>query len=155
MITAVDTNILLDLLIPSAPRMKESEADLTAALGDGSLVIGEAVYAELSAHFPGKAELDRFLLDTRIELSPSGAEALNEAGRAWSLYARRRPSALACPRCGARQNTRCEACGEPIRMRQHIVADFMIGAHALVHADRLLTRDRGYYRTYFSRLSLT
>ena len=85
---------------------------------------------------------------------PSGAEALHRAGRAWSEYLRRRPTALACPQCGVARDVRCDRCGASIQPRQHVVADFLIGAHALMHADRLLTRDRGYYATYFADLAL-
>ncbi len=153
MITAVDTNILLDVLIPDAPHGDESELALAEALRAGAVVVSDPVYAELAVHFPERERLDRFLADTGLRLESSNADALYRAGRAWSEYIRRRP-ALTCPQCGARQDAHCDKCGAGIQPRQHVVADFIIGAHSLVQADQLLTRDRGYYATYFPELTL-
>lgn len=35
-----------------------------------------------------------------------------------------------------------------------LVPDFLIGAHAQLRGGRLLTRDRGFYRRFFSKLRI-
>src|SRR5882724_700168 len=47
MITAIDTNILLDILIPNEEFYEASADALEDAAGEGSLVISDIVYAEL------------------------------------------------------------------------------------------------------------
>jgi predicted nucleic acid-binding protein len=38
--------------------------------------------------------------------------------------------------------------------RARVIPDFLIGAHAALQCERLLSRDRGFYREYFKRLRL-
>lgn len=151
-ITAIDTNVLLDLLLDS-PWAEACQAALDRAYGEGGLVICDAVCAELAAYFAAPDEMDGFLKETGIGRSPYGTETLWRASRAWKDYLGRAPRRFACPACGAHVAA-CPACGRELRFRQHVLADFLVGAHAALQAAALLTRDAGYYRTYFPELRI-
>jgi hypothetical protein len=152
LITAVDTNVLLDVLIPGAPQAKMSVGRLGVANAAGSVILSPVVLAEIGACFPDEKGLEKFVVSTGIRLVAPEMAALYMAGHTWADYSRRREGLL-CAACGA-PATPCARCGTALRVRQHILSDFLIGAHALCHADQLLTRDRGYYRTYFPTLVL-
>ena len=130
MITAVDTNILLDILLPNETFCDRSGNALEAAAAAGSLIICDLVYAELCVHFESQAICDEFLSDLGIRTEALGRPASFLASRVWRRY---------------RQQ------GGP---RERILADFLIGAHAQVQASRLLSRDRGFYRRMFPALVL-
>lgn len=155
MTTAVDTNALLALLYDDT-HADASEAALRRAYRDGNVVVTPVVYAELAAdgQFETASDLDTFLADMSIQLAEPSREALVRAGEQFRDYAERRPDGLQCPSCGTTESVDCEVCGTDLAPRQHIAADFLVGGHAAVDADALVTFDSGFYGTYFPSLTV-
>ncbi len=128
MITSVDTNVLLDLFRTDSPYHSQSRGGLRDAYDRGAVVVCDIVYAELVPAFGDRVSLKRVLREIGVTISPIDTDIAYEAGLRWLRY---------------------RQAGGP---RERIISDFLIGAHASATADSFLTRDRGFYSTYFPEL---
>ena len=118
--TAVDTNVLLDIWLNDPEFASTSKNALQIALSEGDVIVAPVVVAELAAAIDAPEHIVSVLEQMSVAVSQSSWEELVLAGRLWS------------DRRGSR--------------RERIIADFLIAANAAIAADRLLTRDKDFAR---------
>ena len=127
---AVDTSVLVDVLAGDARFGDASEASLMQALASGEVVVCDAVVAEIHTLLAGSETAMETLSSLGIRYEPTSEKA--------------------AVRAGLMQRRFRDRGGQ----RERVVADFLIGAHALMQCDSLVTRDASFFRDYFKGLKV-
>ena len=134
--TAVDSNVI-SALWSGEPGSSEVSVSLNTARQRGSLSICAPVYAEILA-YPKATErfVQRFLEQTEIVVDFEFDEVIwREAGRRFAGYVNRRR-------------------GSGGGAAKRLLVDFLVGSHALLKAEALLTLDRDRYQKDFPELQI-
>lgn len=128
MITAIDSNVLLDVFTNAPDYADSSARALRSHLAAGRVVACSVVWAEVATFFAEPEKMQSAMRTAGIDFSGMTEDSALAAAAAWRSYK--------------------SAGGK----REQLIADFLIGAHAKVQCDCLLSRDRGFYRSYFTGL---
>lgn len=126
---AIDSSVLVDILA-DGPQADAAEACLRQSLSVGPVVVCEVVLAEVCTALRDGSEALAALEDMSIRFDPLEAKSALRAGEMQRRYRQRGSGAV------------------------RTIPDFLIGAHALMQCDGLITRDDRFFRDYFKGLKL-
>ena len=126
---AVDSSVLVDL-VTGGPHAAQSADAVRDALHHGPVVVCDVVLAEVCTALKDGSEVLDELESAGITFSATEAKSALRAGEMQRRYRHRGGG------------------------RDRMVADFLIGAHALMQCNALITRDAGFFRDYFKGLKV-
>ena len=132
---AVDTSILIDLLGDNS-RADAAEACLRLALSSGPVVVCDVVVSEVTAGLGHGSEVMDALEEMGLSFLALDQRAAIRAGEMQRKYKQR-------------MRTTDEAA-----TAARSIPDFLVGAHAMLQCDALLTRDDSFFREYFKGLKV-
>ena len=126
---ATDSSVLIDLIGDGDDAAAAATA-VRDALQAGAVVLCEVALAELCTSLQGGAQVLQHLEEVGIAYSAMEPRAALRAGEMQRRYRQRGGN------------------------RSRTVADFLIGAHAMMQCSALITRDAGFYRDFFKGLKV-
>ena len=126
---SIDTSVLLAIFKaePDGPDWLELLIDIRKA---DQLTACDVVWAEVAPLFATAAMLQQRMQALGVVFDPVQPDTAFLAGSVFRSY---------------------REAGGP---REHLIPDFLIGAHAQRQADGIAARDRGYLRAYFPNLKV-
>jgi predicted nucleic acid-binding protein len=127
-VIAIDSGVLVELLA-NGPQADAAEACLRQCLASGRVVVCEVALAEVCGALRNGTEALAVLEDMGIHFSAMESKSALRAGEMQRRYRQRG--------------------GGP-----HTLPDFLVGAHALLQCDALITHNQPFYRDYFKGLRL-
>lgn len=126
---AIDSPVLVDLLA-DGPEADAAEACLRQCLSVGPVVVCDIVLAEVCTALRDGSEALAVMEEMSIRFDGMESKSALRAGEMQRRFRQRG---------GGRART---------------IPDFLIGAHALLQCDGLITRDEGFFREYFKGLRI-
>jgi predicted nucleic acid-binding protein len=136
---AIDSSVLIDI-IGNGAHAAAAEDALLAALAQGPVVACEVVVSEVVAGLGHGSIIIDALEESGIVFSPLELRSAVRAGEMQRRYQERYKAG--------------ETAAQVRAPTRRTVPDFLIGAHALLQCDGLVTRDAGFFRDYFKGLKV-